>query len=73
MSDNTVILKTFLYRHEAVQVQEMLESAGIHTVIKGDDAAGWAPFSGIAEGGVGLMIEESKVEEAQKLIADLEK
>lgn len=68
MSDQPIVLKSFIYRHEAEQVQEVLSAAGIHSVIKGDDAAGWAPHIGIAEGGVSLLVSESNLEDAIALL-----
>lgn len=68
MNSNFVSLKTFSFRPEAERAQQVLEAAGIASVLSGDDASGWAPHIGFATGGVTLAVGRADVEQARKVL-----
>jgi hypothetical protein len=60
-------VRSFLYRHEAEMVKEILEDEGIHALISSDDQGGMRPSMAFA-GGVHLFIKEEDVLKATELL-----
>ena len=58
---------TFPTRTEAEVIQGLLASAGIDSSIAADDAGGAFPFA--LSGGAKVLVEESDLEAASKLVA----
>jgi putative signal transducing protein len=63
-----VPIGSFATRTEAEIVVGRLESDGIEAWVNADDAGGAFPFS--LSGGVQVLVDESDVEEASRLLAD---
>jgi hypothetical protein len=70
MNGELVSLKTFPYRHEAENAQQILETAGIPSMLSGDDASGWAPHVGLASGGIKLLVNREDLEQAVGLLEE---
>jgi len=70
--DNLVAVKTFSIRPQADRAKQVLAVAGIESMIQGDDAGGALPPLGYATGGISLLVEESKAEEAKKLLEGID-
>jgi hypothetical protein len=70
MKTELVSLKTFSIRPEAERAQQILEGSGISSLIRGDDAGGWAPHIGFGTGGVALLVERTHFDQAKKLLDD---
>ena len=62
-----IVIGTYGTRDEAEVVQGLLETAGIESAIRADDAGGAFPFT--LSGGVQLLVEESDATAAAELLA----
>jgi hypothetical protein len=65
-----VIVRTFSFRPEAERAQQVLEAAGIASLLRADDASGWAPHLGFAAGGATLAVDQADVEQARKILGE---
>jgi Putative prokaryotic signal transducing protein len=72
MNSNLPSLRTFSFRPEAERAQQILEAAGIPSVVSGGDASGWAPHIGFATGGITLSVDRADHEQARKLLEELD-
>jgi hypothetical protein len=72
MNSDLVSIKTFSFRPEAERAQQLLESAGIASILSGDDASGWAPHIGFASGGITLSVMRADGEQAQTILEGVE-
>ena len=63
-----VFLKNFSTLSEAEMAQDMLEQAGIHSVIQRGNLASAAQFSGAA-GDADLFVLKNNLEQAQRILA----
>jgi hypothetical protein len=68
MADETVVVATFLYRHEGEFALETLREAGINAALLADDAGGaYAALS--FSRGVRILVDSSDAERAKELLA----
>lgn len=58
----------FAARADAERAQQLLRSAGIESIICGDDAGGWAPHIGLATGGIELRVKADESENAKQIL-----
>ena len=65
---NLVPVGTFSFRPEAERAKQLLDASEITSVVRGEDAAGWAPHLGFATGGVTLLVDPTDLERAKKLL-----
>jgi hypothetical protein len=70
MNADLVPVRTFSYRHEAERAQQLLQSAGIASIVRGDDASGWVPHIAFGTGGMTLLVNPADFEEAATLLED---
>jgi hypothetical protein len=68
----TVVVKTFIYRHQAELAKGLLEDEGIEAFIGADDLGGYRPDISLAMGNVRLYVAQAKLKQAQKILARLE-
>jgi hypothetical protein len=66
-SEDLVVARVFLFRHEAEFARGMLESEGIEAMIEADDCGGQRPLMG-AVTGVKLLVRRSDVQKAKGLL-----
>lgn len=71
MNSSLVTLTTFSFRFEAERLQQVLQSEGIGSMIKGDDASGWNPVIGLATGGMTVLVNQADYESAKLLLDEL--
>ena len=67
-----VPIRSFTFSHEANAMRGMLESHGIQVFLRNEFVSNMDVFHGAASGGVKLVVRESDLEEALRLIADVE-
>lgn len=68
-NNNWIILKTFMYQHEAHMVKSLLESEGIQVVL--NDELMNSVYS-VAVGGVKLLVNEKDYDKSMELLKELE-
>ncbi len=66
--NNLVVVKTFMYRHEAEIAQAFLSGHDIESVVQADDCAGMRHHLSFVQDGVKLLVRESDLEAAQKAL-----
>jgi hypothetical protein len=71
MNSDLVDIKTYSFRPEAERAQQYLQTAGIPSILSGDDASGWAPHLGFGGGGITLSVNRSDLENARALLERL--
>ncbi len=69
MSDDLVVLRTFLNHIEADLAESALEAAGIHCAISADDAGGMRPSLWVG-GGVRLLVRQEDVARASEILQE---
>ncbi|MCK4577336.1 MAG: DUF2007 domain-containing protein [Candidatus Marinimicrobia bacterium] len=67
MTDESVVLRTYLTRTEAELDQALLESCGIRAFLHADDAGGMQPNL-LFGNGVRLIVSASQAEEASQIL-----
>ncbi len=68
MSD-TIVVATYVYRHEAEFARETLRSVGIESVLSGDDAGGaYGPLAFAR--GMRLLVRREEAERARQVLED---
>ena len=70
MASDYVTIKTFSIRPEADRAYEILHSAGIQSMIVGDDAGGWAPYIGSAQGGIAVVVNQEDADKARQVLEE---
>jgi len=70
MNSDLIPVRTFSFRPEAERAKQVLEASGIMSVLRGDDASGWAPHIGFATGGVTLLVHQDDLEQSQKILEE---
>jgi hypothetical protein len=69
MADETVVVATFAYRHEAEFAIETLRAAGIRAVLLVDDAGG--AYAGLSfSHGARILVDGSDAEHARELLEE---
>jgi len=66
-----VVLKTFLYRHEAEMTKNILAEEGIETIISADDLGTCRPHLTFGLGGVKLLVKKENLKKSQKILESL--
>ena len=54
--DELVVVRTYLYRHEAELGRSVLEARAVPSVISADDTGAMGPWLGVSTGGVRLLV-----------------
>ncbi len=67
---NLVLLRTFLYRHEAELAKGILEANEIYSMVSADDLGGMRPH--MSFGSVNLFVFDFDIEQAKKFLEHLE-
>jgi hypothetical protein len=70
MSDEPVIVRTFLNTTDAEMARSALEAAGITSVVRSDDCGGMRPH--LWMGGVALLVPAAEAEAAASFLDELE-
>ena len=69
MNDETAVVATFTYRHEAEFAHATLRGAGIESVVLADDAGGaYAGMSFSSE--IRVLVRARDLDEAREILAD---
>ena len=69
MADETVVVATFAYRHEAEFALETLRAAGVRAVLLVDDAGG--AYAGMSfSQGARILVDGSDAEHARELLGE---
>ena len=71
MNRSRVVIEYFPTQVSADVAREELSAAGIDSSLKGDDAGGWVPSLGLAGGGLALMVDEDRAEDAKAILDTL--
>ncbi|MCX7343742.1 MAG: hypothetical protein NT128_06340 [Proteobacteria bacterium] len=66
---NIVVLRTFLYRHEAELAKVALETRGIYSIVSADDLGGMRQH--LSFGSVTLSVFEFDLDNAKKILKPL--
>jgi len=69
---NSVILKTFMYRHEAEMAKGLLEDNSIEAIISADDMGGYRPHLSLSMGNVRLLVRSQDFERARDILKVLD-
>ena len=67
-----VLIKTFLYRHEAESAQGLLKELGIEAIISADDVGGAYPNASLGMGNVKLLVQELDAPKAKEFLQVLD-
>lgn len=67
---NIVLLRTFLYRHEAELAKVALETRGIYSIVSADDLGGMRQH--LSFGSVNLFVFDFDIGQAKKFLEHLE-
>jgi Putative prokaryotic signal transducing protein len=70
VSDEPVVVRTFLSSTDAEMARSALEAAGIPSMVRSDDCGGMRPH--LWMGGVGLLVPADAAEAASALLDELE-
>jgi len=70
--ENLVVARTYSSRLTADMAVMDLESCGIKTLVRSDDAGGALPFLDFSEG-IAIMVKASDLEEAASILDDFDK
>lgn len=71
-NERTVVVATFLHRHQAELARGYLQQAGIRSVVSADDGGGafGAPLTFSPSSFATVRVRSSDVEEAREILAD---
>ena len=69
---NLILVKTFLYRHEAEIAKGLLKEKNIESVIQADDAGGAVPMASLGMGNVKLLVQDQDAVKAQETLEVLD-
>ncbi len=72
VNPDLVPVKSFPYRVEAERAQQVLQAAGIASLVRGDDAGGWAPHLSFAGGGVTLFVDRQDYDRATEVLEQIQ-
>lgn len=53
-----VVIKKFLYRHEAAVAKGLLDEAHIESIVSADDCVGWPLHLSFTSGGIRLLVQK---------------
>ena len=66
---DTVLLRSYRYRHEADLARALLDAAGIRSVLVGDDAGGMGPHI-MSDNPIRLYVASESASEAEEVLAE---
>ena len=67
-----IVIKTFMYRHEAELAKGLLTERGIDAIVSADDVGGFRPHLTFTGDGVRLLVKKEDVERANEALEVLE-
>jgi hypothetical protein len=67
---DTVLLRSYRYRHEADLARALLDAAGIRSVLVGDDAGGMGPHI-MSDNPIRLYVATETALEAEEVLTEL--
>jgi len=72
MMDEQVVIRTFLYRHEAGIALGLLKSNGIEAVISSDDCGGYRPHLNFGFDNVQILVHSDDAQKAKEILQVLD-
>jgi hypothetical protein len=68
-AEDLVVVRTYVYRHEAEVGKAILDAHSIDAMIQADDLGGLNPTIGASTGGVRLLVRRTNEREARRLVS----